>query len=295
MEGAGCGAAGISGSGIGAASCSRLALAGAVGAGRDAGRGSGEGIYEGNIGGALYRNRLSSSNASCSKASSVGSASTKPSGTLDKLRSGETLLPALTNEVIEQTAKLFQVRRAWIEGTEEQIYDCHWCYKAPEHFFDELATFNMKSVTCPVVAFCSTPNLDGRSSRDQPIVIALVEKFADLDDEGVCRYRIYGDEWDWGYGNCRIQLKAMTRIVYKVFHVPVPMYSVSPDTLRAIESGYCVPRRYLSNRARLRNISLEDFALSPEESAQSKESEELARVLEYIRYRNLENIPSHND
>jgi hypothetical protein len=37
-------------------------------------------------------------------------------------------------------------------------------------------------------------------------------------------------------------------------------------------------------------MSLEDFALFPEESAQSKEAEELSQVVEYIEYHDLENV-----
>jgi hypothetical protein len=37
-------------------------------------------------------------------------------------------------------------------------------------------------------------------------------------------------------------------------------------------------------------MSLEDFALSPEESVQSKEAEELSQVIEYVKYHELENV-----
>ena len=211
-----------------------------------------------------------------------------PQLTLDKLSSPETLLPALNGDVLEHTAKLFQIRRTWLEGVGDQIYDTVWCYKAPERFFQELATIEMQSVAFPIVAFCSSKKLDGKNDGKQPIDLLFREKLCELGDEEIHRYRIFGDGWDWGYWKCRIQLKAMARMVDKVLHNRIPMYQVKSEVLKAVESGNRVPRQCLQG-PQLNNTSLEDFALSPTESAQSKEAEELSQVIEYIKYHDLEN------
>ena len=211
-----------------------------------------------------------------------------PHLTFDKLSSPETLLPALNGDVLEHTAKLFQIRRAWLEGVGNQIYDTVWCYKAPDRFFQELATIEMESVAYPIVALCSSRKLDGKNDGKQPIALLFREKLSDLGDEEIQRYRIFGDGWDWGYWKCRIQLKAMARMVDKVLHNRIPMYQVKPDVLKSVESGNRVPRHCLQG-PQLNNMSLEDFALSSTESAQSKEAEELSQVIEYIEYHDLEN------
>src|SRR6266545_3426476 len=69
-----------------------------------------------------------------------------PGLTLDKVSRVETLLPALTGEVLDETAKLFQIRRTWLEGVGDEIYDTVWCYKAPERFFEELARLNLHAI-----------------------------------------------------------------------------------------------------------------------------------------------------
>lgn len=212
-----------------------------------------------------------------------------PQLSLDKLVSPESLLPALNSEVLNAAANLFRIRRAWLEGIGEQIYDTVWCYKAPERFFQELSSIEIKRVSYPIIAFCSGNNLDARSNDEQPIVLVLKEKVCDVDEDEVYRYRIFEDGWRWGYWKCRIQLKAMARIVDKVYSQRIPMYQVDRKTLEEIESGYCVPRSSLFRRP-LDNISLEDFALSPEESHQSKESEELPAVVEYIKHHKLEDV-----
>jgi hypothetical protein len=210
-----------------------------------------------------------------------------PQISLDKLSTTEALLSALNGDVLEHTAKLFQIRRTWLEGVGDQIYDTVWCYKDPERFFQELATLEMQDVAYPIVALCSSRRLDGRSDDNQPIALLFREKVCDLGDEEIHRYRIFGDGWDWGYWKSRIQLKAMARMVDKVLNDRIPMYQVKPVVLKAVESGNRVPRQCLRG-PQLDNMSLEDFALSPSETAQSKEAEELSQVIEYIKYHDLE-------
>jgi hypothetical protein len=213
-----------------------------------------------------------------------------PEITLDKLQSSTTLLPALTSDVLEKTANLFKIRRAWLEGLGNQIYDCLWCYKDPERFFQELATLKIERLNYSIMAFCCTQTLDKNNKLRQPIVIVFAEKLTDLDGEEIYRYRIFDDGWHWDYWKCRIQLKAMARVVYQVLHVCIPLYLLESETLFEIESGHHVPRAWLKSHRRLHDISLEDFGLSPDESAVSAESEELPHVLEYIKAHKLEKI-----
>ena len=213
-----------------------------------------------------------------------------PQVSLDKLQNPAALLPVLTPGVLEKTADLFKIRRTWLEGIGDQIYDCLWCYKDPERFFEELSTLKIERVNYPIVAFCCTQTLDKNDGRLQPIVIVFKEKLFDLDDEEIYRYRIFDDGWHWDYWKCRIQLKAMARIVDQVLGLRVPLYLVESEILFEIESGYHVPRVWLKGNRPLHDISLEDFALSPQESAVSKESEEIPVVLEYIQKHKLEHV-----
>lgn len=210
-----------------------------------------------------------------------------PELTLDKLANPEILLPELNGEILEKAASLFKIRKAWLEGVGDQIYDTAWCYKSPERLFQELGSIEWSDVNYPIVALCNVEKLESRSSRDQFLMLALKEKACDLDEEPVYRYRIFEDDWNWNYWKCRYQLKAMARIVDKVFYQRIPIYKVDRKILEATLSGYHVPRQILRGR-QLGSISLEDFALSPDESVQSKEAEELPQVMEYINYHKLE-------
>jgi integrase len=121
----------------------------------------------------------------------------------------------------------------------------------------------------------------GKLAPGQPLALLLVEKIKDLGNEEICRYIIYGDTWDWSHAICRIQLKAMARLVDMIYESPIPLYHVKRDVLEKIRLGKFVPRQFLTG-SQLTEPSLEDYAHSKQESAQSKESDELPLVLEYI-------------
>jgi hypothetical protein len=212
-----------------------------------------------------------------------------PNLTLDKLISPEALLPHLTGELLEQVAHLFAVRRTWIEGVEDVIYDCSSCYKDPTQFFEDLARINTDGVVYPIRALFCTSTLSMQDNRTQSLALVLLDKIAGIGEETICRYHVCFDQWDWGYWKCRIQLKAMAPLVDKLFHKRIPPYQATPQVVETICSGACIPHIHPSRRMS-EEISLEDFALGPDESARSKEPEELPTVLEYIENNDLENI-----
>jgi hypothetical protein len=121
------------------------------------------------------------------------------------------------------------------------------------------------------------------------MVLVLREKCAKLGERNVLRYRVFNDGMDWSYWKCRIQIKAMVRLIEPVgsFCV-VPLYCVDQKDLEAVESGTIVPGSALARAKRLTDVSLEDFSLFPNESAVSKAGEELPHVLEYIKAKRLE-------
>ncbi len=206
-----------------------------------------------------------------------------PKLSLEQVSNPETLLSALTIEVLQEISDLFQIQRKWLEGTTDIIYNCHYyCYKNPWKFFKDLETLKIGIFDRPMVAFSSVSKFDNNSNKDQPILLVQREKSADLDDKPVYRYRII-DQFLWGYFKTRIQLKAMMHIWYKKYEIPVNIYHVDKKILEGMEAGKIVPDSYIRNSKQLRNIGLEDFSLSFEEDRLAKETEELDEVMEYIK------------
>lgn len=204
-----------------------------------------------------------------------------PAVGLDMLNTRASLLKALTCDVLDGAARLFGVEREWLDGVTEVLYPCRCCYKRPQIFFDDLAAVRTDGLEFPVRALFSDKILSGGRDQPQPVVLLLVEKIAEFGDNEIQRFRFYRDAWDWGYFPARIQLKAMARAIYLLTQTPIPLYRVPDRRLDLVREGKVVPRDLLT-RSPLTSPSLEDFALSPSESAQSQEAEELPAVMEYI-------------
>lgn len=212
-----------------------------------------------------------------------------PNISLDKLQSTDALLTALTINVLESAAALFGVRLSWLEGVDDIIYEPLYCYKQPHLFFEQLAALKMPSNGFAVRALTATKVLDAQNDRPQKLALILVEKVQDLGSKEIARYRVFEDEWDWAHMPCRLQLKAMARLYFKLFERPVSLHQVKPETLQAIIDGKYVPHDILP-RCLLTNPSLEDFALSSDESVKYKEADELPAVLDYIRNHELDKL-----
>ncbi len=207
-----------------------------------------------------------------------------PQVTLQHL-TGNRLNEVLTNETLDQVAALFGVRREWLEGVDQQIYEPVFCYKAPVLFFHDMARWQVKPQTFSVRALCCG-ELDNSSSREQPLVLLTIEKVGMIGDEEVCRYRVYHDAWNWGYFPCRLQLKALARLVHLGWKTPIPVHRVQKGVLKKIRAGQRVPRLELRG-CLLTEPCLEDFALAENESGKARETEELEEVFRYIELNRL--------
>ena len=210
-----------------------------------------------------------------------------PQITLENLAPDQ-LAAVLTNETIDQAATLFGVRREWLEGTDQQIYEPRYCYKVPRRFFQDLAQWQINLEAFSVRALhCG--DLDNTSSREQTVVLIVVEPIAKVGDKEICRYRIYHDAWDWGHLPCRLQLKATARLIHLGWQTPVPLYRVQQRVLERICAGKRVPRFEVKG-CLLTEPSLEDYALGENESGKAQETEELGLVLRYFEYHQLADL-----
>lgn len=206
------------------------------------------------------------------------------------LKSEDTLLLKINGEVLDHAAQLFGIRRQWLEGIDDQIYEVHCCYKFPNEFFSDLASFCHRKDTglyLPVRVFTTRDHLDYTNKEKQPLALILVEQFAILNDKKIFRYRVFNDEWNWSNVSARIQVKAMTRLISTVLHVPVPLYVIEPNEMEALYNGTIVPHQLIGNRW-ISDPSLEDYAVA--NSHVGKEQDELPAVMEYIEEYQLKNL-----
>lgn len=191
---------------------------------------------------------------------------------------------------MEQTAQLFGIRRQWLEGIDDQIYELHSCYKNPVAFLDNLVAFCHRkdnSLYPPVRAFTTQKNLNYTDPENQPLALVLVDQIATLDDKAIFRYRIFNDEWNWNYAPTRIQVKAMIRLVYAVIDEPIPLYVIDPDKIEALYGSTIIPGRLIGKRF-MTNPTLDEYTTTG--YCNSKETDEFPEVIKYIEAHELRGL-----
>jgi hypothetical protein len=208
---------------------------------------------------------------------------------LDDLKSDDALLSVLTPELLDHAARMFGIRSQWLEGVDDEIYEYKSCYKQPELFF-ELFTEVQNRVDYdfsyfPLRVLVCTKKLDGADDREQLLVPVLVEKIATLGDEWIYRFHIFNDGFNWSHPPCRIQLKAMVKVIYAELNTPIPLFVISSAELQSILERRKVPSEVV-NRSLLTNPSLEDFTITSSEASIDEAVEDL-EVDVYIHEHNL--------
>ncbi|MEQ8819420.1 MAG: hypothetical protein RLY93_04195 [Sumerlaeia bacterium] len=211
-----------------------------------------------------------------------------PEITLDRVSSPEALLPALTNDVLTRTAQPLGIERAWLDGVQERMYRPRGSYQHAAAFFEVVKGLERPFVWHPLRAYCLDPKLDFRKGRPQPLVLTFAEKICDWDDDGeLVRFIPFTEEWDWGYPKSRLQLKATVLACHDYLGIAVvPLYQVDRKTLKDLSEGEAVPPDVPWSR----DVSLEDYVFSPDESHVSKEAEELEAVFSWMKSMKMEEL-----
>lgn len=208
-----------------------------------------------------------------------------PQLTLADLGSPDRLLAALTPQTLDQTAHLFGVNVAWLEGAEDCIYPSLATYKEPQLLLNHLSKIQhsdawANQVGSPLRILATTTNLDYRNKGMQELAPVLVEPIAELGEETIYRYHVYQDGFDWSHAPARIELKAIAHAAWMPSHNPIPIYPVSPRQMAELLEGRLIPRHLLKHSL-ITSPSLEDYVMPAEASVVAKETDELPAVLAY--------------
>lgn len=190
--------------------------------------------------------------------------------------SDDKLLNALTPDIVQTIADTFGVQAEWLIGTSDKIYDIFSCYKDARVLFDFLNQNRKTLGYFPLHIVASKDAFDRETSGND---IALVVKLR-LNHPAAgehCRYVVCGDGWKWSHLPCRLQLKAMARLLYfSPANITIPIHITSRKTVLAIYDGKMIPHQFLQ-QSPLR-VRLEDYALDAEESLNARETGEVAAV-----------------
>ena len=207
-----------------------------------------------------------------------------PTIRLESLQSPEKLLAVLTPDLLDQVARLFGIRVEWLEAVDDEIYAPLCCYKSPELFlnkFSELYLNPNNDRWFPVQVLCTDRHLDKNNNSLQQLAPVMVEQVAVIGEEQIYRYHIFRDGYDWSHKPCRIELKALIRLICNRFCLAAPLFQISPVEMEKVLNGELVPRKFLLSGL-ASSPSLEDYAQTDAENLVAQETEEIPEVLGYI-------------
>lgn len=125
------------------------------------------------------------------------------------LRSPEALISKLDEETLTRAARLFSVRREWLDGVDKQIYPLHDFYKKPQQFVEWLET-QMK------LGGSMTGDLFVARNTDFTMDALLIfqQEIGAVGDKIIYRYLV-SNNWMYSYWKSRAYLAACVASAWK--------------------------------------------------------------------------------
>lgn len=180
----------------------------------------------------VHRNQIPKFLAdTCGKALSLADVS-------DKQR----LLESLDDELLDAACHLFAVRRAWLDGASDQIYDTHHFYQNTAKFSDFIDMLNTRSDCVSGMLYVSNPKkrLLRPERRDESSALIVLEEKVGEVAEGeqskvIYRYHLCSG-WVYSYWKCRAYLTACIAVAWSK-SICIQGYSVQPEMIAEREEG----------------------------------------------------------
>lgn len=128
---------------------------------------------------------------------------------LKDFKNTDTLIDKLSDPVLHDACELFGVRREWLDGVDEDIYELHDFYKHPEGYrtyLNDLLTENA-SLEGELWVF-------DELAATNPALLLLKEQCGEVGDRIIYRYHLCSG-WLYNYWKCRAYLTACVAIAWK--------------------------------------------------------------------------------
>lgn len=123
----------------------------------------------------------------------------------------EKLLKVLNEDMLDAATERFAIRREWLDGASDQIYDTHHFYKYPKDFAEFID--KLKARTEYLGGLLYVPE-QYKGSRDKETLIVLEEQIGEIGDKQIYRYHLCNG-WVFNYWKCRAYITACIAIAWK--------------------------------------------------------------------------------
>lgn len=205
---------------------------------------------------------------------------------LDHYRTDAALLAWLDDEKSDWIAQTFGIRREWLDGEDEQVYQRYHFDKNPRHFWEvaspERAT---ASGLMPEAYFIRWgTGGDWAKKGHSAVFVVLALPLCQLSTELII-YRYVSDfnPYAWDYPRCHIQMRAWARLLYGRGYI-INGRQMTYNTGEKFESNSNFLRNFVNDGSLVKRLDWhpDDFALSDKESAVAKEADTLPHVLAFL-------------
>jgi hypothetical protein len=125
------------------------------------------------------------------------------------LQSDESLMPVLTDVMLDAAARQFAIRRDWLDGASDQIYPLHDFYKKPKEFGQFIAELRRQSKGAlrGVVLVATSEEFEDTA------LVVLEQEIGVVGDRPLYRYHLCNN-WHFAYWKARAYLTACVVIAW---------------------------------------------------------------------------------
>ena len=205
---------------------------------------------------------------------------------LDHYSTDAALLAWLDDAKLDWIGQLFGIRREWLDGEDEQIYQ-RWQFDKNPRLFWEVARPESTADTgaMPEAYFIRWGTGSEWAKGHSGVFVVLAIPLCQISPE-LTLYRYVSDftPYPWDYPRTRIQLRAWVRLLYGQGGYIIHGREMSYETGEKLESNSQFLRSFVNDASLIRRLDWhpDDFALSRAESAVAKEADTLPHVLQFL-------------
>jgi hypothetical protein len=163
---------------------------------------------------------------------------------LSDLRTDDTLLLKLNDEILYWVAETFNVRRRWIDGDDERIYATPDYYKSVYKFIDFFVDLLARGYKPEVFAFKTTKELSTDIALYSYAALLISIEIGAIDGKPVRRYYPIQTDWLWHHWRSRYEFKSIVYLLGLLSVYP-RSFDLEPNLLGLLRAGWIFPEPML--------------------------------------------------
>ncbi|MDB5804864.1 MAG: hypothetical protein JWN73_2186 [Betaproteobacteria bacterium] len=133
---------------------------------------------------------------------------------LSDVQHSSTLLPKLTEKLLDDICARLAIRREWLDGADSRVHLEHDFYKSPQEFDAFLTDLKAKNIDGDFSGVLLFP-LPGRAERDSNVLLIIQECIGSIGPKPIYRYHLCNN-WIYGYWKSRAYLTACVAIAWRL-------------------------------------------------------------------------------